>query len=337
MQYITDLKGMNGIEFCFDDEHLNEKFILCKSKLEDSKNYELNADTILLDSYHSATIEGARTTIESVKKSINAPKSKSDIMVVNNMKALDKIYSGFCIDDGSIRELWSIVVDGVCENTGVIGTKYRDGEVYISSLEGIVHTPAPHTEIDFYMSSLFEFMNCADFDDLYKGILSHFYFVYIHPFCDGNGRTARILQNLCLYKGGYEGVRKIQISQSINMHLGAYYQTLESAERPIVLDHHIMLDLTVFIDYMLDRIIEACNLAEKKQYSLSEQERKLLVRMSKRGIGAEITVTNAASLLNVSQERARNILNGLTDKQYLFKTKVVGKNRNLYKLLILVS
>lgn len=261
----------------------------CKASLESSSAYELSADTVLFESFHSATIEGARTTIESVKKSLNEPKSKSDIMVVNNMKALDKVYSGFKINDSSIRELWNLVVDGVCENIGVKGTKYRDGEVYI------------------------------------------------HPFCDGNGRTARILQNYCFYTNGYEGVRKIRISQAINMHLGAYYKVLESVEKPFIIDEHIMLDLTAFIDYMLERILEACNLSEKKQYDLSVQERTLLVRMSKRGIGAEITVANAASLMNVSLDKARRILNDLTDKQYLFKTKAEGKNKNLYKLLILIS
>lgn len=337
MQYITDLKGMNGIAFCLDDERLNEKLILCKKRLKDSASYELNADTVLLDSYHSATIEGARTTIESVKKSINAPKSKSDIMVINNMKALDKVYAGFCIDDSSIRGLWDIIVDGVCENAGVIGTKYRNGEVYISSLERVVHVPAPYTEIDFYMSSLFEFMNHTDLDVIYKSILSHFYFAYIHPFCDGNGRTARILQNYCLYRGGYEGVRKIRISQSVNMHLGAYYKVLESAEKPVVSDNHLMLDLTVFTDYMLDRIIEACNLSDRKQYHLNEQERRLLVRMSKRGIGAEITAANAAAVMDVSLDAAEKILNELTERQYLFKMETDGKNKNLYKLLILIS
>lgn len=41
--------------------------------------------------------------------------------------------------------------------------------------------------------------------------------------------------------------------------------------------------------------------------------------------------------MDVSLERARKILNELTEKQYLLKTKIDGKNRNLYKLLILVS
>lgn len=148
---------------------------------------------------------------------------------------------------------------------------------------------------------------------------------------------ARILQNYCFYIGGYEGVRKIRISQAINMHLGGYYKVLENVEKPIILDSCLVLDLTLFIDYMFDRIIEACSLGEKKQYGLNEQERELLTRMSKRGIGAEITVANAASLMDVSQDKARRILNQLAEKQYLFKTKVEGKNKSLYKLLILIS
>ena len=147
MRHISDLKGMNGIPLYFDDRKLNEKFVRCKNCLENSAGYDLNADTVLLDSFHSATIEGARTTIENVKLAIHAPKNKSDRMVVNNMKALDKVYSGFCISDGSIRELWDVVVDQVCENKRVIGSKYRSGEVSVSSLERVVHTPPVHTEI----------------------------------------------------------------------------------------------------------------------------------------------------------------------------------------------
>jgi Fic family protein len=316
---------------------LKDKFSACKRCLKDSAEYELNADTVLLDSFHSAAIEGARTTIESVKRSIGKPKNKSDRMVINNMKALDKIYSGYSIDDSSIRELWNLIVDGVCENVGVMGERYRSGDVYISSLDRIVHTPAPYSEIEDYMSSLFAFMKNTTVDSLYKSIIAHFYFVYIHPFCDGNGRTSRILQNYCLYTGGYEGVKKIRISQAINMHLGAYYKALENVEKPVIYENKMMLDLTAFVEYMLDRIMEACHLYEKKQYDLSELERKLLIRMSKRGIGAEITVANAATLMDVSPEKARRILNGLAEKQYLFKGKVEGKNKNLYQLLMLIS
>lgn len=75
---------------------------------------------------------------------------------------------------------------------------------------------------------------------------------------------------------------------------------MEEVEKPVIFDNQIMLNLTAFVDYMFDRILEACQLSEKKQYELSEEERKLLVRMSKRGVGAEITVSNAASLMDVN-------------------------------------
>ena len=215
------------------------------------------------------------------------------------------------------------MVDQVCENKRVIGSKYRSGEVSVSSLERGVHTPPVHTEIGSYMSSLFQFIDKAVLDGLYKGIIAHFYLVYIHPFCDGNGRLARILQNYCFYTGGYEGVRKIRISQAVNMHLGGYYKALENVEKPVVSEDRLMLDLTLFIDYMFDRIMEACNRSEKKQYDLSEPEK--------------ITAVNAASLMAVSPEKAETILNELAQKQYLFKTEAKGKHKSIYKLRILIS
>ena len=324
MKNVPDLKGMKHIGFCFDDEKLEETFMVCRKRLKESVNFDPDADTILLDSFYSAVIEGARTTLEQVKNSLNNPKNKSDIMVINNMKALHKIYSGFPIHAGNIRKLWDVMVDGA-------------GADCISSFDRANHGSVPYKELNRDMSALLEFMERADMDSLYKGITAHCYVVYSHPFCNGNGSLARVLQNYCLYTGGYEGVRKIRISQAINLHLDGYYKALKSVGTPIIFHNQTLHDLTAFIHYMLERIIEACNLSEKKRYPLSEQEKKLLTRMSKRGTGAEITVANAAALLDVSSDKARNVLNGLAEKRYLFKTKIEGKNKNIYKLLILIS
>lgn len=194
MRILPDLRGLNNIILCYDEEKLQDKFELCRSSLEHSGDYELEADTVLLDSFHSATIEGARTTIENVKKSLTAPGSKSDRMVVNNL------------------------------------------------------------------------------------------------------------------------------------HLGGYYRSLEKAEKPIILEGQIALDLTVFAEYMLDRITEACRMAEMKQYHLTESEKKLLTRMSKRGIGAEITVAAAAGILGVGEQRARGFRPILT-ALYRMRTRWMVRRR----------
>lgn len=337
MRHLSLLKGLNHTELYYEEEQIKEQLEICKSCLSDSVNFALDKDTVLLDSFHSATIEGARTTVENVRRSLEDPKSKSDRMVVNNMKALNKVYSGWQLTEKNLRGLWEEIVDGVCENERLKGELYRNGEVYISSYDRIVHTPAQAAEIKEYMDSLFGFLEFGKEEPIIKAILLHFYFVYIHPYCDGNGRTARILQNYYLFVSGYSGVKRIRISQAINLHLGAYYKALEQVERPVVQNQKVTLNLTVFLEYMLDRIIEACKMAEQKQYPLSEREKLLLKRMSKRGIGAEITVANAAVLLDMSESGARNVLNRLCEKQYLMKGRVEGKRKNLYRLIQLIS
>lgn len=336
MVILPFLKGINNVVLGFDSDMIQKQLDDCRCCLLESADYKLSTDSVLLDSFHSATIEGARTTIESVKRSIHAPNNKNDKMVVNNLKALERVYSGYKVTDGSMRKLWEIIVDGVCENERLKGLKYRSGEVYIASYDRIVHTPAACGHIEEYMSSMFAFMADSRIDAVLKAIIVHFYFAYIHPYCDGNGRMARILQNYSLYHDGYSGVRKIRISQAINLHLGSYYKTLEQAEKPLVLDKQMVLDITVFIDYMLARITEACHMADKKQDNLTESEKRLLERMSRRGIGAEITVKRAADLLGVSESQAGRILNHLSEKRYLLKTKIEGKNKNLYRLLVLI-
>lgn len=49
-------------------------------------------DTILLDSWSSATIEGARTTVSNVRKSMTAPKTKDNLMVINTIKGSNYAY-----------------------------------------------------------------------------------------------------------------------------------------------------------------------------------------------------------------------------------------------------
>ena len=44
---------------------------------------------------------------------------------------------------------------------------------------------------------------------------AHFYFVYLHPFCDGNGRCARILNASQLYHGGYQKMKTLPLASAM--------------------------------------------------------------------------------------------------------------------------
>lgn len=85
-----------------------------------------------------------------------------------------------------------------------MGSKYRDGMVYIGSVSKIIHVPAEPQMLPELMEKWFAYREGETSDLLIQSFAAHFYFVYIHPFCDGNGRAARILNASHIYHGGYK-------------------------------------------------------------------------------------------------------------------------------------
>lgn len=277
-------------------------------------------EMILLDAWSSATIEGARTTVEQVKQSFTDPKTKDDRMVVNAIAGCNYAYRQ-PITGKNIRRLWDKVVDGVCENEGHKGDKYRNGMVYIGSDDRIIHTPASPEQIPELMAKLFAYCQTDTADLLIRSFVAHFYFVYVHPFCDGNGRTARILNASQLYHSGYKKMKALPLANSINQQLRGYYNSLSDAETVQngaasgTASH--WLDLSPFVFYMLDAFERCLTDAALAKNRLSETERKLLHRMNKAGFHAEITTKKAAEILQRSENAARAVLKGLTTKGYL--------------------
>lgn len=273
-------------------------------------------DKIRLDAFSSATIEGARTTVQEVRQSFDNPKTKDARMVVNTVKGSYYAYNQ-PITQKNIRRLWEKVVDGVCENEAQKGTKYRCGMVYVGSNSRTIHTPAAPEQLPELMQQLFSFREAETADLLINSFAAHFYFVYVHPFCDGNGRTARILNASQLYHGGYKKMKSLRLSSEINEQLSGYYSSLADSEIVLPGKDGPWLDLSPFVSFMLDAFERSMIHAVLSKNELTESEKKLLKRMDKVGIGAEITVKKAAQITGRSDSAARNVLNALVEKGYL--------------------
>ena len=277
-------------------------------------------DTILLDAWSSATIEGARTTVQKVRNHFKNPKTKDDRMVINTIAGSNYAYNR-PITARNIRTLWEKIVDGVCDNDAYRGTLYRDGMVYIGSGTRIVHTPARAEQLPELMDQWFSFREEEIGDLLIRSFVSHFYFVYLHPFCDGNGRTARILNASQLYHGGYKKMKNLPLSSAINKQLSGYYSSLEDSEIVLNGTESKWLDLTPFVSYMLDAFERCMMDAALSENVLSEKESKLLERMNKAGIHGEITVKKASAILRMSENGTRSVLEKLVKKGYLTVSK----------------
>lgn len=88
----TGLKGINGKDLVYVTFIVNPQIEQLKELYTQvTLNEQAYKDNIILDSFHSATIEGARTTVDNVKRAMSEkPKSKDDKMVVNSINGLTK-------------------------------------------------------------------------------------------------------------------------------------------------------------------------------------------------------------------------------------------------------
>lgn len=121
----TGLVGLNGESVVFrysDDVNLCIDYI--KNEINNIRHDKSYTESILLDSFSSSTIKGARTTVENVKWCISSSVTKSDKMVVNVIKCQNYVYNN-SITRNNIRFIWEMVIDGVCENESVRGSLCR--------------------------------------------------------------------------------------------------------------------------------------------------------------------------------------------------------------------
>ena len=120
--------------------------------------------------------------------------------------------------EGLIREIHKRLVKGVRGNSAAPG-EYRKIQNYVvnSKTGKTVYTPPPAYDIQSMMQELVGYINKTD--DVHPVLISgiaQFQLVHIHPFLDGNGRTARLLSTLCLYRKGYDFKRLFSKRQLID-------------------------------------------------------------------------------------------------------------------------
>lgn len=128
---------------------------------------------------------------------------------------------------GLLLRLHGIVTQGDAKaNPGKIRTDLRSVERH----GRIVYTAPPPDQLNFLLKEFFDWFNTAADDKtlspVVAGAICHFWFVWIHPFADGNGRVSRLLTSFLLLKKKSEGVRYFALSDYYNQNLEGYYNAL---------------------------------------------------------------------------------------------------------------
>jgi len=84
-----------------------------------------------------------------------------------------------------------------------------------------------------------------DISDILVAGIAQFQFVHIHPFIDGNGRTARLLSTLILYKTGYDFKRLFTLSEYYDEDRPVYYKAIQSVREN-------NMDMTIWLEYFVE-------------------------------------------------------------------------------------
>lgn len=179
-------------------------------------------DVYKTDAYHSLSIEGYRVSpelIERVRRGDWNPDSLAGDRAERDALAARGYWQAFQLVKGDVRNVISgadvglLVEDGQrawyrelfqpCVAVGIIGAEalagFRNDAVFIRNSQ---HVPPRWQAVRDAMTALFELIGAEEHPGV-RATLGHWLFGYIHPYPDGNGRTARFLMNVLLASGGY--------------------------------------------------------------------------------------------------------------------------------------
>ena len=297
--------------------------------------------------HYSTRIEGNRLTLEEaeqviVEKSAKFHERERDVGEVRNywnalLRVEEWTAKSLPLTEDIIKRLHALVEKGARAKP----SPYRDGQNVIrdSVSGGIVYLPPEAKDVSEFMAAMVEWVNMAEKDGIPIPIIAalvHYQFVTVHPYYDGNGRTARLLATFILHRGGYGLNGFFSLEEHHARDLDAYYQAL------VVHPHHNYYegrddaDLTSWIEYFIELLAGVFAVAKEEtlqsasegikvdQDDLRYVDPRIRAVMALFTQNKRITSSDVASTLGLSQRMARVLLKQWVEDGWL---KVADSSR----------
>lgn len=312
---------------------------------------KLRRQALLRNTHSSTAIEGNKLTLEQVEalaegKDVVAT-SKDKKEALNYLEALEKIPSFTEKGKFKIADLLNIhrmITKDVMQNSADSGV-FRNRQVFVgkrvfdgTTFKEVVEYMPPKTEdVPRLVQEFIDWLNLDKSWGINPVLLAgivHYEIARIHPFIDGNGRTARLFATVILYLSDFDHRRIFALDDYYDRDRQAYYAALKTAQTTDG-------DITQWLEYFTDGIL----------YSVTEAKDAVLKVGSKRKNGqAQIALTlkqmRIVEFINVNGKVTNKDLQGLfkISAQAVHKElvklvelkviKPVGEGRALYYILI---
>jgi Fic family protein len=292
-------------------------------------------------SVHASTaIEGNTLTFEDVGKLYNGRKviarkdEKQEVLnYIEVLKEIDKIPLKTKLREKTVLNIHKEISTDVLQDKFYEGY-YRDVEVRVENLRtGEVRFKPPSSlRVAGLMKDLINWINDSNFPPIIVAGIAHYEFVRIHPFIDGNGRTARALTSLILHIRGYDTKKYFTLDEYYDHNRKRYVDALKSADDSG--------DLTEWLEYFLEGFLisilkvegEIKRFSNKLRHSnddvsLKESEMRIINFLQNEG---KITNRETRELFGISSQAAHNKLKKL-EKNGIITRK--GSGRCTYYVL----
>lgn len=315
---------------------------------EDRTQYLISS--LMEEAISSSQMEGASTTRKVAKEMLRkkiSPRSRSEQMIFNNYTSIRFIteHKEEDLSPELLLHIHSLMTHQTLDSSDDEGRFRTSDDIVVGNeLTGkIVHTPPTYREIPLFVDELCKFANNDNDDNfihpIIKAIVIHFMIAYVHPFVDGNGRTARALFYWYMLKKGYWLTEYLSISRVI-------YKRKASYEKSYLYTESDGGDMGYFITYNL-RVLELAfkelqsyisrKIAQRQgntNYIINNgvnERQAAIMSLFRNNPNMAITVKEVENRFGISQPTARLDLEGLVEKGFLTKVPVNKVKSNYVK------
>ena len=235
----------------------------------------LRREAIIRSAHSSTAIEGNRLSLEQVsdlaqgREVMATRKDKQEVL--NYLRVLENIgksSDGKKITEKDILNIHKQLTQETLENPSDCGV-YRNRYVVVGNrLTGeVIFRPPKNEDVPNLAKAMIAWLNSSEanaLDPVIEAGIAHYEFVRIHPFVDGNGRTARVLATLILYLRGFDAKQFFSLDDYYDSDRPSYYRALQSVDQK-------SLDLTNWLEYFVEGVKVSIAAVKERVIRLSSE------------------------------------------------------------------
>lgn len=326
------------------------KTVVENTPLSPAVEAELRHKARIRSTHYSTRIEGNKLTLKEAqevieRKKINFHGRERDTSEVKNywnalLRVEEWASKKIELSEDLIKRLHALVEKGKRAKP----TSYRDGQNVIrDSVSGaIVYMPPEAKDVSKLMSEMVRWAQRAKKENVPLPIIAallHYQFVTVHPYYDGNGRTARLLATFILQRDGYGLHGFFSMEEHHAKDIESYYNSLAVHQGHNYYEGRANADLTSWVKYFTTLLSEVFARAKeetlrysKKEPSIEPEKLRMLDRRARMVVGLfvkkdRITTEDIAKILGLSTRMVRILAQKWVESGWLIVADKANRSR----------